>query len=323
MMDRFIIQWHITHLCNLRCKHCYQEEYNQHIQKDNFYLILNKLTDYLENKEFLPQINLTGGEPLLHPNFFEFAQEIKNRNIKLGILTNGTLIDDEVAKKISELKPVMVQISLDGTEKTHDEIRGIGNFQKALQGIDYLKKYNVKVLVSFTAQKNNYQDFAELAKICKKHHVDKLWWDRVVTDDEQLFLTTDEFKELVQSCNKLIHNHNPFINYSFVSNQRSLQYVGVDDCTYNCSAGKSLIVILADGNVMPCRRLPFIVGNLLESTLDEIYTHSTMKQLREFIAPQECLNCNHYMKCKGGARCVTYAQLGSLIIKDVNCFYKS
>ena len=217
----------------------------------------------------------------------------------------------------------MVQISLDGTEKTHDAIRGVGNFQKALQGIDYLKQHNVKVLVSFTAQKNNYHDFEELAKICKKHHVDKLWWDRVVTNDEQQFLTTDEFKSMVQSCNKLIHNHNPFVNYSFVSNQRSLQYIGTDDCVYNCSAGKSLIVLLADGSVMPCRRLPFIVGNLLESSLEDVYKHKLMKQLREFVAPKECLSCRHYSKCKGGSKCVTYAQTEKLFEKDVNCFYKT
>ena len=46
-MDKFIIQWHITHLCNLRCIHCYQEDYNQHMPKENFYLILNKLDKFL------------------------------------------------------------------------------------------------------------------------------------------------------------------------------------------------------------------------------------------------------------------------------------
>ena len=321
-MDKFIIQWHITHLCNLRCAHCYQEEYKNHMAKEDFYLILDKLEAFLRGSELIPQINLTGGEPLLHHDFFEFATAIRKRNIKLGVLTNGTLIDEETAVRLSQLKPVFAQISLDGTETTHDKIRGAGNFQKALQGIDLLKKHNIKVLVSFTAQKGNYTEFSGLAKICKQHHVDKLWWDRVVSDDPDLYLSSDEFQTMVSSCNKLIHNHNPFNNYSFVSNSRSLQCFGTNDCGYNCGAGKQLLVITADGSVMPCRRLPFVVGNLLTDSLAGIYKTPIMKELASFIAPRECLNCKEYMRCKGGAKCVTYAQTGEWKRKDINCPYK-
>lgn len=321
-MRKFIIQWHITHLCNLRCRHCYQEDYNQHMSKENFYLILNKLNNYFKDKDLTPQINLTGGEPLLHPNFFEFAREITNRNIRLGILTNGTLIDTEMAKKICKLKPVFVQISLDGIEDTHNSIRGVGNFQKALCGIDLLKENNVKVLVSFTAQKNNYQEFDALATICKEHHVDKLWWDRVVTNDESQYLSTDEFQNMVISCKQLVEQSHFFNNYKFVSNQRSLQCLGLSECGYHCNAGKDLIVVLADGSVMPCRRLPIVVGNLVSDDLINIFQHPTIKELRTFTAPAECLQCEHCMKCKGGAKCVTYAQTGSWSVKDVNCFYK-
>lgn len=321
-MDKFIIQWHITHICNLRCVHCYQEEYNNHITKKNFYLILDKLEAFLRDSALTPQINLTGGEPLIHPDFFEFAMAIRKRNIRLGILTNGTLIDEDVAIKLGQLKPVFVQISLDGTEATHDKIRGNGNFQKALQGIDNLKKHGVKVLVSFTAQKENYTEFSTLAKICRQHHVDKLWWDRVVSDDPALYLSSDEFQATASACNKLIHNHNPFVNYSFVSNCRSLQCFGTHDEGYNCNAGKSLLVITADGSVMPCRRLPFVVGNLLTNDIKTIYQNAIMRDLRLFIAPRECIGCQEYVRCKGGSKCVTFAQTGDWKRKDINCPYQ-
>lgn len=323
--SKYVLQWHITHLCNLRCKHCYQEEYNNHMTKEDFYDFLNKFCDYIKDKNVFPQINLTGGEPLLHPNFFEFATEIRKRNIKLGILTNGTIIDEEVAKKISELNPVMVQISLDGNRETHDDIRGNGNFDKALKGIDNLKKYKVKVLVSFTAQKCNYMDYSELVKICKKHKVDKIWWDRIVTyskeDTENKALSTEEFKELVELTNKLRKRYNIFSKSFNVSNERALQFIGSNDCGYYCGAGGNLIIFLADGSVMPCRRIPFVIGNIKEDTLGNIINHSSlMKELKNFYAPIECYSCKNLLKCKGGSKCVTYAQIGNLYQKDVNCF---
>ena len=321
--NKYVIQWHITHLCNLRCKHCYQEEYNNHMKREDFYMILDRIEDYLADKSLYPQINLTGGEPLLHPDFFEFLEEIVKRKIRFSILTNGTMIDKGTAKKIKYYNPIFVQISLDGTKDTHDSIRGEGNFEKALEGIDNLKEQGVKVLVSFTAQKSNYTEFKDLAKICKKHNVDKLWWDRVVTDDNNLYLSTDEFKELVLNCNTLIHGFHPFQRYDFVSNQRSLQCLGTEDCGYHCSVGKGLIIILADGSVMPCRRLPFVIGNIKENSLSEIIHNShLMKELSDFYAPKECYGCKDLNRCYGGSRCVTYAQTGELYKKDINCFAK-
>lgn len=83
-----------------------------------------------------------------------------------------------------------------------------------------------------------------------------------------------------------------------------------------------MLVIAADGSVMPCRRLPFVVGNLLTDNLSDIYKTPIMKELSSFIAPRECLNCKEYARCKGGAKCVTYAQTGEWKRKDINCPYK-
>lgn len=320
--SKYVLQWHITHICNLRCRHCYQEDYYNHMPKEDFYMALDKFCDYIEDKNVVPQINLTGGEPLTHPNFFDFAKEIVNRNIKLGILTNGILIDEDMARRISELKPVAVQVSIDGCKETHEYIRGKGTFDRTLQAIDYLNKYNVTVIVSFTAQKFNYKDYEKLVAICKEHNVHKIWWDRIVTysdeDTKDNALSTEEFKELVEVTNRLKQEYKP---YGFVANERGLQFIGSNDCGYICGAGGNLIIFLADGNVMPCRRIPFIIGNIKEDSLENIIKNSElMQELKRFYAPIECRMCNHFMKCRGGSKCVTYAQIGNLYQKDVNCF---
>ena len=124
---RHVLQWHITHLCNLRCVHCYQEEYARHMDKDMMGRVLEKYERYLKLLDLPGQINLTGGEPLLHPGFFDLARTIRSHGHRLAVLTNGTLIDRETASRLAALRPVFVQVSLDGTGRptTASGARGI------------------------------------------------------------------------------------------------------------------------------------------------------------------------------------------------------
>ena len=90
--SKYVLQWHITHLCNLRCKHCYQEEYNNHMPKEDFYVYLNKFCDYIKDKNVFPQINLTGGEPFAHSDPCRVGDFIKTfyPNIeRVGVYTNA------------------------------------------------------------------------------------------------------------------------------------------------------------------------------------------------------------------------------------------
>ena len=321
---RFYLQWHITHACNLRCAHCYQEDYESHMSRPELFRCLDQFSALLEGRDAEPQINLTGGEPLLHPDFFDLCREIRRREYRLGVLTNGTLIDGDAAERLAALSPVFVQVSLDGTEPVHDAIRGPGTFGRALRGIDRLKERGVRVLVSFTAQRSNCRCLGKLAEVCRAHGVDKLWWDRVVTDDPRLAVTTGQFRRLVALTGRLRRGELADGGTPMVSSGRSLQF-GSDPCAevYRCSAGENLLVLLADGSVMPCRRLPMVIGNVRDSSLKALYEDSpVMEELRAPFVPAECRGCRHLFRCGGGARCVTCAQTGRLDARDVNCFYR-
>lgn len=316
MKPRHYLQWHILHPCNLHCRHCYQDDRDAVMPREEMVSLLDKYTRYLESHDFEGQVNLTGGEPLLHPEFFPLAREVKSRRIRLGILTNGTLITDEIAGELSCLQPAFVQVSLDGPRDIHDRIRGEGSFEQALRGIDHLKRYRVRVLVSFTAMKDNYGSLGELAGVCRKHRVDKLWWDRVVTEDPSLYLSTEEFRSLSETAAKLARR------YRFVSCSRALQWIPGGDCSYACSAGRRLLVALPNGDLMACRRLPFVIGNIRdgEDLASIVDGNQTMQMLARPVTTDKCLRCRHYFSCLGGARCVTYAQTGRIDSADVNCY---
>ena len=213
-----------------------------------------------------------------------------------------------------------MQVSLDGPPEIHDRIRGEGAFEKAVRGIDNLKRKGIRVLVSFTAMKENYRSFGKMTRICRAHEVDKHWWDRVVTDDPTLFLTTEEFRSISNTAAGLAHK------YSFISNSRSLQWIPEGTCNYECSAGKRLLIILANGDMMACRRLPLVIGNIREQmeegrNLSEmIDKNPVMKKLAAPVYPEKCMKCRYYFLCRAGGRCVTYAQTGKLDAADVNCY---
>ncbi len=326
---RHILQWHITHKCNLRCAHCYQTEYASEENEAYLLGVLDKYEDFLCEKKLSGHIYLTGGEPMTHPFFFGLAEEIIRRGMLLTVLTNGTLISEEDARRFASLGVSCVQVSLDGTREIHDAIRGTGCFDKAIGGIDALKKAGVRVMVSFTAQRSNYRSLPALAEICKTHNVDKLWWDRVVEADpkraKKLSLTTRMFKTTALTAGALHDKYLAETGRALVSCERPMQFIGCsEECFgYACSAGGDMITILADGSVMPCRRLPFVIGNINQRTLSEILSSSTlMAELDQMHCPTECIGCQYLDRCMGGAKCVTFAATGKLGTRDVNCFIR-
>jgi radical SAM protein with 4Fe4S-binding SPASM domain len=96
------------------------------------------------------------------------------------------------------------------------------------------------------------------------------------------------------------------------------------DCyaPYKCSAGRSLITILPNGDLVPCRRMPIIVGNVLETALENIYENSVLlKMLRNNnnVYPG-CEKCQHWKVCNGGLRCLSYAYHKNPFMADPQCF---
>ena len=323
---KHILQWHITHRCNLACAHCYQNEYAAQMSEEALRDTLDKYARFLEKSGRYGHIYLTGGEPLVHPSFFPLLKEIRRRDMLVTVLTNGTLIGAEEANRLAWLMPEFVQVSLDGTEAIHDGIRGEHSFAKALRGVDALVEEGVKVSVSFTAQKANLRSFPALAGICAAHGVGKLWWDRIVTDPpertEAMALTTKEFERFCRKTARLRERCRRKDGGFLISCERSLQFLCGGRC-YTCHPGTDMVTITADGSVMPCRRLPISAGNIRDGELDEILSASELvRSLQNAPIPEACAACPHAEHCRGGARCVTYGQTGKLFEKDVNCFYR-
>ncbi|MDO5556025.1 MAG: radical SAM protein [Clostridia bacterium] len=153
------VGWDITHMCNLRCKHCYAAAGK--IGEKEFSLEeIKSIVDELDKLGTI-LIALAGGEPLMRKDICEIISYIKGKGIEIFLNTNGTLITEEKLLKLLEAGLTHIEISVDGLEKEHDFIRGEGSFQKVLKTIEICQKYNVKVGIMSTLFKHNIDKIPE------------------------------------------------------------------------------------------------------------------------------------------------------------------
>lgn len=328
MVKRFVLQWHLSENCNLKCLHCYQENHKPvQLEYEQLLEIYNQYKELLKNLNMKGHINITGGEPLCNPYFFKILELIKNdsEDITFSILSNGTLITSEIAQKIKSYNPYYVQVSLEGGRKTNDYIRGKGTYKKIAQGIINLRKQNIFTSISFTATKLNYKEFPKVVKYARKYHLNNVWSDRYIplgdSKDKELALNYEETREYLNIMNeersKLLDKKR---NNTTISMYRALQFQMTNDFAYGCTAGDTLLTVMENGDLVPCRRMPIVVGNLFENTMYDLYENSDiLKDLRKKKVPDECNDCEHSERCHGGLKCLTYAIYKDLNHKDVGC----
>lgn len=327
MVNQFVLQWHLSEVCNLKCLHCYQEKHKPiALSYPQLLNILNQYRELLKKLKVKGHINLTGGEPLCSPYFFKILDEFKKDKelYSFSILTNGTLITDEIAKKISEYNPEYVQVSLEGGKKTNDYIRGKNVYKKVANAIKYLKKYNVFVSISFTATRINYKEFPDVVRYAEKYGVDNVWSDRFIPLSKDNEIDLQMSKEETNEYLKIMENERIRLRLkkskTNVAMYRALQFQMTNDYPYTCTAGKSLLTVMENGDLVPCRRMPIVVGNLLNNNMYDLYKNSKiLKELQKDTTPDDCKNCEHSKKCSGGLKCLTYAIYKDLNHKDVGC----
>lgn len=314
----FTLQFHITHRCNLRCRHCYQDDYSAFESLDDMKLVLDQYSALLREYGCRGMLNITGGEPLTHPELFSLLQLARTRRIKTGVLTNGTLIGQFEARKLKACGVDYVQISLDGMESAHDFIRGKGSFSRAVNGICALRAQGIFTSISFTAQNGNMSELKKLAYFCEELGVNKLWFDRVIIpadeDKEGLTLSSEDFQKLCRTAARQNRKGRVFCG-------RALQFIPCrNKLIYHCSAGENLLIVLANGDVMPCRRLPFVIGNIKENDLLTLHRENEiMRSLRNAGIPEGCRGCEYSELCKGGSKCLAYAKTGRYDVADPDC----
>lgn len=338
--NRILLQFHITGRCNLQCKHCYRTEGDvESLSFDDVVKIIEQFKDlrikYNQQHQIRRKahINITGGEPFFRADIKKILQYLgENKDFfAYGVLSNGSFINEDLVAVLKETGVSFIQLSIDGDKNMHDSLRAPGDYERVLKTAEYLEQNGIKTYISFTANKENYRYLPVVAKECRKRKITKLWSDRLVPIGnaqgiQQLAITSDDLPDYIECMKKSQGNiiTRKIYSKTQVTMNRALQFQNSDGEMYSCSAGISLITVDEFGNIMPCRRMPIICGNVFETTLTDVYyNHDVFKELQRKYIPKECSSCQYSYFCRGGAKCQAYAHYGNFHKADPACPLKN
>lgn len=345
------VVWKIVSECNLRCLHCFfhGKETEYKAEQDLPTEKVMQIIDEFANMNVI-SVTLTGGEGLLRKDIFEILKKLKTKNIAVSLSTNAILITKEIAQKLgSILNPVVdnIQVSIDGaTAETHDKVRGIGAFEKTIQGINNLVEVGIYPSINSTATVFNISEMPEIYKLAQKIKAKKLTITRITPfEDTQNNLVPDfnsifkyiaevirlerQYQNPVFNCKvvslaELVHHEcaqNYLSNFLNNSNKQSIEDL---DCI--CHRDDK-VYINADGNVYLCNLLAKDEINAFANVKNSSFTEAWEKRFQNVFFNDRkacnmvCKNCKYVSLCKGGCPAAAYIESGNIYAPDPNCIY--
>jgi len=175
-----ITVWNITRTCNLRCVHCYSDSqamgYPGELTWEQMESVVSDLAAYQ-----VPSLLLSGGEPLVHPRFFDLVEKASSSGLKLTISTNGTLITPEKAALLKKANVAYVGISLDGIGKIHDEFRRKeGAFDAAVRGFRACHEVGQKTGLRLTLTRHNVENIERILDFIEEEQIQRVCFYHLV-----------------------------------------------------------------------------------------------------------------------------------------------
>lgn len=267
----------------------------------------NWVTEY--NMEMSSSFHFTGGEPILHEHLFDILEHVRNQGYATALMSNGTLITDDVARRLKRSQVKEVQVSLEGMEAVHDSIRGMGSFRRALGGIENLLANGVDTSINLTLSRLNIGEVDGLVGLAEEKGIGVVTFSRLVAcgrgnEISDQMLTPPELADFYRSVRE--RQASSKITFTsgdplFTVSELKEEIPESDFPVGGCAAGVFGITVTADGSVMPCRRMDLSIGNIRETPFRELWAESpvlwSLRNREEY--HDNCASCYYWAVCRG------------------------
>lgn len=292
---------HVTNRCNMRCRHCFIDfsRPTEELRIDEFKTVARALPDLI-------WLDIGGGEPTLRDNLDEIVSLFKFE--ELAIPTNGWDVE-QILKTLQRIHSVhsrklIVALSLEGLELTHDFIRCPGSFNKTLETFNVLKGIKgMRVKFNTVLCEKNYDEILDLMSFVRDlnpafHSILFLRGkpndpSMKLPDLERIRKLQPRISEIQQSYNYGREGILSMVqrNYQRYKTDLIMQMLLEKKQVIPCLAGRSHLVVWSDGSIAPCELLP-VNGNIKYQSLPDLLKNAKMKEIRATIKNRGCF-CTH------------------------------
>ncbi|MBQ7159788.1 MAG: radical SAM protein [Treponema sp.] len=285
----------ITQKCNERCVQCYipHSQKNIEMKDSDFYRIIDEACSI----PTVSSIRLSGGECMSHPSFKSFIKYVKSKKLALTILTNLTLLDDEIIAILAEGKLSNIQVSLFSLdENVQDLITGLkGSLTKVKENLNKLHEANIPVSITCQYLEYNKDSIGNLMDFCNENKFDFHFDFNIIPRQD---LSTDNLKYAIQDsnlysslCETCILKKQGYLEKSLEKIKKPLRKPD----SKVCSAGYGTCVIHTDLTVGPCPGWLIDCGNLTNQKILDVWNNSEkLNAIRNIYLKNfpKCANCS-------------------------------
>ena len=302
------VWWDITSVCNLKCYYCYSSSGKPSEDELTTSEIKKIIKDLASSGVFF--IYFLGGEPFMKKDFIDILKYCDEVGIGTMVTTNGTLINEAIAKKIKKYNVTNVRVSIDShKEKTNNKIRGREfAFSKAMEGFKALSKHKpFQFGISTTLGPDNYKHINDVVKLAKEYGCDHIQLtpisatgraveSGIFLNDKQMKYVQNKLRKLRQKEKDILIDAPEGVVYKDTQRQVYIDKTVKPDIM-GCNAGRTCIAIQNNGNLGYCLLERTVVGNIKNQSLMENW-----KEINKKILAKErimCKNCKNKDVCEG------------------------
>lgn len=293
----------LTDKCNYFCKHCYRSSAPSRSTQLSFDALKSFLGDFHDHGGVV--VELTGGEPMLHPDFFEIVKWCSERFSLVGVLTNGYYLQEEEVEKLLPYRDRMIlNLSLDSHHQDyHDNFRGMKDaYKRTVNAMRLLSenKFFYRVAMSVTA--DNFFDIEETVKLAKSLGASAFTFNPVFdvgrgqSTPGPRITDPAEAKKYVEYEAGVYEKYKGFLSTLDETQQAALK-------RSNCGLLSKTITISPDGTIRACVMFDsvFEIGNINRQDYKSIFRRKELTDFSRLPAPREefCGDCRHLGYCKG------------------------
>jgi radical SAM/SPASM domain protein of ACGX system len=340
----FTFQWHITDKCDQRCRHCYlfAEDGSIPIRSatwDDMLRVLATCEDMCASLSREPYFYLTGGDPILHPDFWRLAEELHARGHRWCVLGNPFHLTPETCGRMAALGCRKYQLSLDGMRETHDAMRKPGSFDATMAAIPLIQGAGMWANLMSTVSSANAGELPDMIDLAAEAGADVFAFSRYCPTSgqaaEEFHMEPLEYREVLLRCQERIDAHRAAGAHTEFQLKDHLWKLllweqgrweiptGADTgMIYDgCHCGIAHMTILPDGEVYACRRMESPVGNLRAQSAEEVFLGQAMEAHRDFDSFEKCTCCELFSWCRG-CPAVAAGYTGNMYAPDPQCWHE-